>query len=240
MSLKGKTREEQIWNYLLDKIQNEYGVAGVMGNLYAESAFNPINLQNSYEKKLKMSDIVYTTAVDRGTYTNFAKDKAGYGLCQWAYWSRKEKLLQKAKSKGVSIGDLELQLDFLYEELSTSYRSVLVVLKTAKSVSEASKSFMLGFERPANKTLANQKKRAEYCEKYYSEYAGKIKEEPKMPEVNNNLLDNVPNSWAVEAVEWAKKNKILLGDEKGNLKLHSGCTRENVLVFLERYHKNIR
>ena len=37
-------------------------------------------------------------------------------------------------------------------------------------------------------------------------------------------IDNTPNKWAVEAVEWAKKNKIIMGDEKGNLKLHSECT----------------
>lgn len=96
MSLTGKTREEQIWNYFLDKIQNEYGVAGIMGNIYAESAFNPMNLQNSYEKKLGYSDVTYTAAVDNKKYSNFVKDKAGYGLCQWTFWSRKEKLLKKA------------------------------------------------------------------------------------------------------------------------------------------------
>lgn len=53
-------------------------------------------------------------------------------------------------------------------------------------------------------------------------------------------IDNTPNKWAVEAVEWAKKNKIIMGDEKGNLKLHSECTREDVLVFLERYDKNVK
>jgi hypothetical protein len=31
-----------------------------MGNLYAESALNPKNLQNTYEKKLGLSDEEYT------------------------------------------------------------------------------------------------------------------------------------------------------------------------------------
>ena len=44
MSLEGKTREEQIWNYLFNKLQNEYGAAGVMGNLFVESGFNSQNL----------------------------------------------------------------------------------------------------------------------------------------------------------------------------------------------------
>ena len=83
-----------------------------MGNLYAESALNPKNLQNSYEKKLGHTDESYTAAVDNGTYGNFVRDRAGYGLAQWTYWSRKEALLAFARSKGRSIGDLEMQLDF--------------------------------------------------------------------------------------------------------------------------------
>lgn len=35
---------------------NRSGAAGLMGNLYAESALNPKNLQNSYEKKLGHTD----------------------------------------------------------------------------------------------------------------------------------------------------------------------------------------
>lgn len=56
MSLVGTTNEEKIWNYLYDKLGNPYGVAGIMGNMYAESALNPKNLQNTYEKKLGYMD----------------------------------------------------------------------------------------------------------------------------------------------------------------------------------------
>ena len=42
--LKGKNTEEKIWNFLREKIINEYGTAGLMGNLYAESGLNPLNL----------------------------------------------------------------------------------------------------------------------------------------------------------------------------------------------------
>ena len=47
--------------------------------------------------------------------------------------------------------------------------------------------------------------------------------------------DNVPDSWAEEAVDWARKNEILLGDAEGDLKLHATCTRQEMLVFLKRY-----
>lgn len=47
-------------------------------------------------------------------------------------------------------------------------------------------------------------------------------------------VDNTPDSYAKEAVEWAKKEGILLGDQNGDLKLHSNVTRQDVLVFLHR------
>lgn len=58
--LKRNTVAEQIWNFLYDKIKNEYAVAGLMGNLYAESGLSSINLQDSFEKKLGMTDKEYT------------------------------------------------------------------------------------------------------------------------------------------------------------------------------------
>lgn len=89
MSLIGSTNEQKIWNYLYAKLGNAYGVAGIMGNMMAESGLRPNNLQNSYETKLGFTDEAYTTAVDTGSYTNFIHDSAGYGLVQWTYWSLK-------------------------------------------------------------------------------------------------------------------------------------------------------
>ena len=85
MGLIGKTTPEKIWNFLKSKGLSSCGAAGLMGNLYAESGLNPQNLQNSYEKKLGHTDASYTAAVDNGSYGNFARDGAGYGLAQWTY-----------------------------------------------------------------------------------------------------------------------------------------------------------
>ena len=53
-TLKGgrMTTEEKIWQRLKVAGYNDFGIAGMMGNLYAESALSPTNLQNAYEKKL--------------------------------------------------------------------------------------------------------------------------------------------------------------------------------------------
>lgn len=163
--------EKAIWNFLIGKGMNAYAAAGIMGNLYAESAFNPRNLQNSYEKKIGLTDEEYTAAVDAGTYTNFAKDCAGYGLAQWTYHTRKQGLLSKAKAAGKSVGDLNIQLSFLWEELQ-GYKKVMQQLKAAGSVAEAASAFMIGFERPADQSATAQKKRASYGQKYFDKYAG--------------------------------------------------------------------
>lgn len=130
-------------NYLKSHGLTDAGAAGLMGNLYAESGLNPKNLQNSYEKSLGYTDETYTKAVDNGSYQNFVRDKAGYGICQWTYWSRKQALLAFCKATGASIGNLDMQLGFLMKELSEGYNGVLGVLMSTNSVREASDAVLL-------------------------------------------------------------------------------------------------
>ena len=167
-----KDTERQIWDYLYGRIGNAYGAAGLMGNLFAESGLHPNNLQNSYNKKLNITDEEYTRLVDDGNYQEFIADKAGYGLAQWTFWSRKQALLDFAKDRGVSIADLQMQLDFMWKELNDSHPAVLIVLKEVKSVREASDAVLMWYERPADQSEAVQVKRAGYGQGYYEKYAG--------------------------------------------------------------------
>ena len=163
-----------IWDFLKAQGLNDYGIAGLMGNLYAESGLKPTNLQNTFEKKLGYTDAEYTAAVDQKLYTNFVNDSAGYGLAQWTYYSRKQNMLTFHTKKGKSIGDLTTQLEFLVYELSNNYKTnVWEVLKTAKTVLEASNAVLLKFERPADQSTAVQNKRAGYGQTYYDKYATK-------------------------------------------------------------------
>ncbi len=162
--------EKVIWDFLITKGLNAFAVAGVMGNLYAESGLKPNNLQNTYEKKLGLSDSEYTQAVDNGSYTNFVKDSAGYGLAQWTYWSRKQSLIDFAKQTKRSIGDLQMQLEFLWKELQ-GYTKVMGVLKTATSIQAASDIVLTDFERPANQSASVKTKRTGYGKKFYDKYA---------------------------------------------------------------------
>ena len=169
--MTGAEREKYIWNRLTAAGLTPAGAAGLMGNLYAESGLNPENLQNTHEKKLGLTDAAYTAAVDAGTYTNFAGDGAGYGLAQWTFSKRKEKLLEYVRAAGKSIGDLEAQLGFLLQELAGSFPGVLSTLKTAREVRSASDAVLLQFERPRDQSEAAQARRAGYGKTYFDRYA---------------------------------------------------------------------
>ena len=171
MALVGVTNAEKIWNYCKSKGMNDYGCAGVLSNLDCESALNPRNLEDSYERTSGYSDESYTAAVDSGSYTKFATDGFGYGLAQWTWWTRKQGLLAFAKGRGVSVSDMEMQLDYLYKELTESFPSVLNTLKTASSVPEASNAMLLKYECPLNAGAAVQSLRASYAQHYYDRFA---------------------------------------------------------------------
>lgn len=162
--------DKVIWDALLSFIGNPYGVAGLMGNLKAESALNPVCLESTYRTKLGMTSKEYTQAVDKGTYNLFVSDNAGYGLAQWTYSEHKQGLLSYARYRGKSIGDLTMQLEYLQADLN-QFSAVLGTLRTATSVREASDDVLLRYEKPANTSESVKKKRASYGQTYFDKYA---------------------------------------------------------------------
>ena len=175
------TNEQIIWKTLRAAGLTKAGTAGLMGNLKAESALIPTNLQNTYERKLGYTDATYTAAVDAGTYTNFAKDAAGYGLAQWTYHTRKAALLSFAKAQGKSIGDLGMQLDFLIREIKSDYPAVWKTLTATDSVQAASDAVLLRFERPADTSERVRRRRAGFGEKFLAELGGTEVPDPVTP-----------------------------------------------------------
>ncbi len=149
-----------IFEKLFAEIGNPYGVIGAMCNIKAESNFSSINMQNSYESKLGFTDNTYTNAVDNGTYKGFTTDRVGYGLCQWTSSGRKTGLLAYAIALGVSIGNEDMQIEYLIKELKGAYKSTLSVLKNATSIKEASDYFMVHFEGPADQSEVAKNNRA--------------------------------------------------------------------------------
>ena len=63
-----------------------------------------------------------------------------------------------------------MQIEFLWTELQ-NYKKVMTVLKSAKSVKEASDIVLTEFERPADMSASVKERRASYGQKYYDKFA---------------------------------------------------------------------
>ena len=155
------SNQDKIWEYFKNQGFSDAGVAGIMGNLEAESSYWPNNLEGLANTKSGFSDAQFTAAVDNGSISRaefISSDRFGvckspigkeygYGLAKWTYTTRKAALYDYAKSRGVSIGDLNMQLDFMMREMSASLKSYL---RTATDVSDACVRFHNIYEGSAD------------------------------------------------------------------------------------------
>lgn len=162
---------EFLWKFFASKLCNAYGVAGLLGNLNAESNLIAANLEVSKRTRLGYTSMSYTEAVDSGAYKSFATDWAGYGLAQWTDSTRKKNLLAYARQKSASIGNRKMQAEYLMSELETRFTAVLSILKNAKSVREASDAVLLRFECPADTGESVRQRRAAFGDSYYQKFA---------------------------------------------------------------------
>lgn len=174
-SFVGGTVEAKVWFAMIDAGYSPEATAGAMGNFQAESGFFTNNLWNTAEGILGMSDEQYTSSTDDGTYLNFLTDDYAYGLAQWK-GSRKVNLYNLAKSKGVSVGDPDMQIEYLFDELNPSssnfqmgstingfnYSSWL----NASSPEIAAEAWCYSFERPEG----FDSKRSVYARQIYDNY----------------------------------------------------------------------
>ena len=186
-----------IWFYLLNKIGNEYGVAGLMGNLQAESGLHPDRVQGDIP--YSNYSVEYTAKVDSGVISEYdfvhnGPNGGGYGLAQWTFYTRKQALYDLKISGGYSsIGSIGLALDYLWIELQNSFAGVLAVLKTASSIREASDKVLHDFENPANQSQAVEETRAAMGTAIYEEMTGG--NPPPIPDDPDNPIVPVKPKW---------------------------------------------
>ena len=172
MALKGNTNEERIWNFLKAHDFTDTGAAAMMGNMQAESCCRSDNLQDTYNTRLGMTDAQYVAAVDSGNYGNFANDGAGFGLNQWTWGPWKKSLLEFSRMQGKSIGDLEMQLEYLLAVLSGDCAAVLKKCRTGDSIRAISDVILTQFERPADQGEGTRAYRAKLGQSFYDKFAG--------------------------------------------------------------------
>lgn len=189
------TNEQKIWDYLISKGLTQAGAAGLMGNMYAQSGMIPNRVQILCLKRLKQqgknyNDKTYTDAVDKKIISKLEflnplpNKQYGYGLCQWTSPQRKSNLYDLAQKRGKSIGNLEVQLEFLITQLKTYYKAVWEVLTSTSMAREASNIVLEKFQIPANlESLKEQ--RANYSFHWYNEFH---KEKKSAIQSNDNLI----------------------------------------------------
>lgn len=203
--------EEQIYRFLWEHIGNPIGVCALMGNLYVESHLNPGLLEDSKAKKMRITSEEYARKIDSGEIDceKFSHDGAGYGLGQWTYWSRKKGLYEYAKKTGRSIKDLNMQLEYLWNEIQT-YKTVVKAMLSATILREVSDIIALKYEKPVHTEEKYLQNRANYGQKYYEKYGIKMEEkEVKMTMYSANYVD--------QQIEVIKNKGIPLSDKAWEL-----------------------
>lgn len=160
-SLTGNSNEEKCWNFFISQGFSEAATAGVMGNIYVESHFEPSIHQ-------------YPSG-------------PGRGLCQWEASSsggsgRYDTLVKFANEKGKSWDDLETQLQFVIYECTNGTMDPFFKLiggldsyMKSTDVKQATKNWLIAFELCGTNYNFNDfdiNTRQSKAEEFYARYTG--------------------------------------------------------------------
>lgn len=161
-------RAQYIYNAVRAAGMTHAGAIGLLGNLQGEASdFDPMRVEgmsnpNSFLRRMGLTEEEYTRRANAGEPTfngkYFIKDSTGYGIAQWTYRGRKKNLLDFAKSRGASVGDLDTQIAFMLKEMQTRYTWTWKILTTTDSIAAAVKICVTEYERPTNQSSAIEKR----------------------------------------------------------------------------------
>lgn len=150
-----KVNVTYIHSYLIDKGWSVNAIAGMLGNMQAESSINPGRWQ---------SDRV-------GGDTS----GHGYGLCQWTpYTKYTEWVSGDPSTMDNNLSRIIYEVENNLQWIATSnYNYSFKEFSTSnKSVSELAKAFLLNYERPADQSVSVQNYRSELAESWYTYITG--------------------------------------------------------------------
>lgn len=166
--ITGSTAEDKVWYSLKALGFSDEAVAGAMGNISRESGFSPTNLNSS---------------------------SGAYGLAQWK-GDRKTKLENYARSKGKTIDDIDIQIEFLIAELTGKGDAAGYATRrtrggagenyhtyddwaNATTVDDAAVAYCWFFETPSTsktrtpETIASENRRKAEAQRYYKMYTNR-------------------------------------------------------------------
>ena len=163
---------ETVWIALKKKtVLSDEAIAGLMGNLEAESNCESCRVQGDFTADRRVSK-AYAADVNRGNISqySFSHDQKGFGLPQFTYFSRKSNLYDYCKSIGAGIEDEEAQIDFMLSEMQNEYVTMWRQLLSCSDIRTAADLVCRQYERPA---VNNVEARAEYGRQIYAQFHGK-------------------------------------------------------------------
>jgi len=180
-------------------------VCALLAQLQEESAFNPYNLEDTANRKLGISDQEYVRGVDNGTYTNFVNDGYGFGLFQVTFYTRKRQFLNWMRARGLSIGDTEGQVAFIWWELKSDFGSIWNMMQTSTDLYALTKKLLYTWENPAEKEN-NLKRRYEYAKTWLSKaQSGQLTSSNSKPTGGSTNMSKV-EQYTQEAINIANDN----------------------------------
>jgi beta-N-acetylhexosaminidase len=166
-ALVGNDNQTKIWNYFIKAGVGPAGTAGIMGNMSAESGFNPTSEQNPGA----WEDLSSRNINEGG--------KGGVGLVQWD-GGRRPAVIKYLLSHGLTDAELHQasdklltgELDYTMQELNGNYKSTLDALKAEKDPAQAAFIFHKGYEVSADSQDAIRKNRMDVAASIYSKFSG--------------------------------------------------------------------
>ena len=172
-NLTGNDNRDKVWNYLISKGLTPFQAAGMMGNMQAEAGFKPQLVEYGYlNSRGEISRVGQPSSLDDKVPPNQKTNgQPGYGIVQFTSPGYKQALRDRSAQNGVIAGDLGLQLDYLWELLTSN--SWGTNLRATTTINEASDVFLKQLERPKN--IAGQIGiRRDNAEKIFNFYSGSV------------------------------------------------------------------
>ena len=180
-------------------------IAALMAQIQAESAFIVNNLEDTANAKLGMTDEQYVKAVDSGSYTNFVRDGFGFGIYQLTFYTRKQNFLNYVRARNGSIGDLKLQVGFMFWEFQNYFAGIWNQMKSSHNLYDLTKELLEKWENPYEH-VNNLRVRYGYAQIWIN----KVKD---FKEVNNTMTQNE----AIEKVLDLAKGEIGYHEQGDNV-----------------------
>ncbi len=185
--LTGGTNDEKILNFLLSKGFNSAQASGILGNISHESGFNPFRMQNTYDLSQGLDAVLPIDDHD--------ESHKAFGIVQWdsgrrqtilnilagqfpdykevinAYGKRADDPTQAPD--GANDKYLQIELEFLYQELSEGYKAVYDAIRALPDDEAGMKKAASIWNRQFEVSGDSNENRIKAAEPYYEKYKGR-------------------------------------------------------------------